>query len=117
MGETGLDLGQALALNWGCGCFAASHSLGCMSRGRTRSSDLAKLWVFEIVVIAGAIYAGAQQSNAALCDQSSTTPPQSLFECFTGSLSHTLFPWLILGAVVLGVLTVIATLIFALRRR
>jgi hypothetical protein len=75
------------------------------------------LWVFEVVVIAGAIYAGAQQSNAALCGQSSTTPQQTLFGCFTGSLSHTMFPWLVLGAIVLGVLTLIATLIFALRRR
>lgn len=78
-------------------------------------SDLAKLWVIEVIVIAGAIYANAQQSKAALCTQSGTTPPMTVQGCFSGSLSHMVFPWLVGGALLIGALAFIATLMHVRR--
>ena len=78
-------------------------------------TDLAKLWVIEVIVIVAAVYAHAQQSKAALCAPSKT-PMATVQGCFTGSLAHMVFPWLVGGAVLLGVFTLIGTLVHVLRR-
>ncbi len=88
-----------------------------MSRGKAQPIDLVKLWVIEIVVIAGAIYAGSQQSYAALCGKSSATPTQALQNCFTGSLSHMLFPWLVGASILIGLFAAIGTVALAMRSR
>lgn len=86
-----------------------------MSRGRGTRTDLAKLWIIEVFIIAGAIYANAQQSQTALCTGSGTTATTTVQGCFTGSLAHMVFPWLVIGAVLVGGFTLIGTLVHVLR--
>jgi hypothetical protein len=88
-----------------------------MSRGRATTSDLIKLWVIDVIIIAGAVYAGNQQHGAAICGVSTTDPQGGVFSCFIGSLARMLFPWLVGGAVIIGAMTLILTIVHMFRRR
>lgn len=96
---------------------AGTHleSGACRRDGDVRS-DLAKLWLLEVFIIAGAFYANMQQSKAALCTATGTNPTTRVQGCFTGSLAHTVLPWLVGGALLVGAFALIGTLIHALRR-
>jgi hypothetical protein len=78
--------------------------------------DLAKPWVIEVFVIAGAIHANTQQQKGALCTPTGTASTTTAQECFTGTLAHILFPWLVGGALLIGTFTPIGTLLHVLRR-
>lgn len=87
-----------------------------MARGGAKTSDLVKLWFIEILVIAGAIYTGSKQSTAAACGTVGANPQRAVLDCFTASLAHVVFPWAVGGAVLIGVMTLILTVLHAARR-
>ena len=92
------------------------YALG-MARGGAKTSDLVRLWFIEILLIAGAIYSGSRQSGAAVCGTVGTNPSDGMLDCYTGSIAHVVFPWTVGGAVLIGAMTLIFTVIHAVRRR